>query len=463
MESEHGISFRDALSFAIGGGWGQEEPTGKEVERVRVIRGTDIPSVNMRQFREIPTRYETPSKVEKRRLRPGDIVLEISGGSSSKGQPTGRTVFIDEEVLHGLGGTAIPASFCRLVRVDSRRVLPKFAYYWLQEMYVSGRVFAYEKQSTGISNFQFEQFLDSERLAIPSMSSQEEIVAVLSPLESRQRLLRHTNATLESIAQALFRSWFVDFDPVRAKAEGREPEGMDAATAALFPAEFEDSVLGMIPKGWQVRRIEDLALKVAMGPFGSNIKVSTFVNSGVPVISGQHLRGTLLEDSEFNFITEEHAQKLSGSLVGADDIVLTHAGNIGQVALIPRDAAYRTYVLSQRQFYLRCNQDQASPEHLTYFLRSREGQHVLLANASQVGVPSIARPASYLKSIQVVAPPILIAKAFAEVARATHLSISLNRRRIALLEQVRGALLPRLISGKLRFPEVQAQLEEAIT
>jgi len=71
-------------------------------------------------------------------------------------------------------------------------------------------------------------------------------------------LLRQTNATLESIAQALFRSWFIDFDPVRAKQAGREPEGMDAATAALFPAEFEESAPGLIPKGWKVGTVRDV-------------------------------------------------------------------------------------------------------------------------------------------------------------------------------------------------------------
>src|SRR5690606_8646078 len=77
----------------------------------------------------------------------------------------------------------------------------------------------------------------------------------LSALDDRIDLLRRTNVTLEAIAQALFKSWFVDFDPVRAKAEGREPEGMDPATVALFPSEFEESELGLIPKGWRIDEI----------------------------------------------------------------------------------------------------------------------------------------------------------------------------------------------------------------
>jgi len=85
------------------------------------------------------------------------------------------------------------------------------------------------------------------------------LVELLERIEHRIDLLRQTNATLESIAQALFKSWFIDFDPVRAKAEGREPEGMDAAAAALFPAEFEESALGLTPNGWTVRSLDSFA------------------------------------------------------------------------------------------------------------------------------------------------------------------------------------------------------------
>ena len=87
------------------------------------------------------------------------------------------------------------------------------------------------------------------------MSLQVEIATTLGALDDRITLLRETNATLEAIAQALFKSWFVDFDPVRAKMEGRAPEGMDEATAALFPNAFEETELGLVPRGWSINRL----------------------------------------------------------------------------------------------------------------------------------------------------------------------------------------------------------------
>lgn len=143
-----------------------------------------------------------------------------------------------------------------------------------------------------------------------------------------------------------------------------------------------------------------------MGPFGSSIKVETFTDSGIPIISGQHLREAQLTDKDFNFISEEHADSLKNANVYRGDVIFTHAGNIGQVAFIPNNSAYQRYVLSQRQFYLRCNTSLVLPEFVTYYFKTPEGQHRLLANANQVGVPSIARPASYLKTIEIPVPSI---------------------------------------------------------
>ena len=106
---------------------------------------------------------------------------------------------------------------------------------------------------------------------------------------------------------------------------------------------------------WPTATILDVAEKVAMGPFGSNIKVSTFVPEGVPIISGNHLRGYFLEEPEFNYITEEHAERLKNSIV------------------------YDRYVLSQRQFYLRCDETKVVPEFLLMFFHSASGQHELLS------------------------------------------------------------------------------------
>jgi len=105
----------------------------------------------------------------------------------------------------------------------------------------------------------------------------------------------------------------------------------------------------IVNSNWPSAKIEDIAEKVAMGPFGSSIKVETFVPTGVPVISGQHLHGSKVNDCiEFNFITEEHADRLKNANIKRGDIIFTHAGNIGQVAYVPEDSKFDRYVISQR-------------------------------------------------------------------------------------------------------------------
>ncbi len=163
-----------------------------------------------------------------------------------------------------------------------------------------------------------------------------------------------------------------------------------------------------------------------MGPFGSNIKVATFVSSGVPVISGNHLKGLYLTEDNFNYITEEHAKRLKNSIVFPGDVIFTHAGNVGQVAMIPYDCKYPYYMISQRQFYLRCDTSRLLPEFVTYYLHSYEGNGKLLANVSQTGVPSIAQPSTYLKRITIPLPSIEEQKKIVSILALIDKKIALN-------------------------------------
>ncbi|QWD79439.1 restriction endonuclease subunit S [Polynucleobacter sp. MWH-Spelu-300-X4] len=333
---------------------------------------------------------------------------------------------------------------------------PRYCYYLLKSIDFSSM-----NAGSGVPTLN-RNHLHPMRVAKPPVSVQKSISGMLGSLDDRIALLRETNQTLEAIAQALFKSWFVDFDPVRAKVEGKLPEGIDAATAALFPDGFEETELGLVPKGWKISTVEEISERVGMGPFGSNIKVETFVESGIPVISGQHLKQLLVEDNTFNFITLEHAQRLSKSCVQAGDVIFTHAGSIGQVSLLHADSEYNKYVLSQRQFFLRCNSSLISPEWIVYYFKSAAGQHQLLANTSQVGVPSIARPVSYLKSIRLIVPSSQINQKFAAIVAPTHNLIISNRKHISTLTALRDTLLPRLISGQLHIADAEVELEKAI-
>jgi len=275
---------------------------------------------------------------------------------------------------------------------------------------------------------------------LPLLPEQKAIAAVLSAFDDKIELLREQNETLETLAQTIFKQWFVHFNfPDQNGKPYRENGG-----------EMVDSELGEIPKGWKCKEIKTVADRIAMGPFGSNIKVSTFVDKGVPVISGQHLHGTMLTDGSNNFITPEHAEKLKNSRVVPGDIIFTHAGNIGQVSIIPKNAKYQEYVISQRQFFLRVDKERASNWFLLMFFKSRMGQHLLLSNSSQVGVPSIARPSTHLKSIRLPFPTKEIQNKFEKLTIAIMDKIHFNHTLIEQLSKTRDTLLPKLMNGEIR-------------
>ena len=206
---------------------------------------------------------------------------------------------------------------------------------------------------------------------------------------------------------------------------------------------------------WPTATILDVAKKVAMGPFGSNIKISTFVPEGVPIISGNHLRGYFLEEPEFNYITEEHAERLKNSIVFSHDLIFTHAGNIGQVAMIPDGCKYDRYVLSQRQFYLRCDETKVVPEFLLLFFHSASGQHELLSYANQTGVPSIAQPASNLKKIPFKYPPMHEQLMWQKQVHPLLSQYLNNRLENERLSSLRDTLLPKLMSGELDVSDIE--------
>ena len=191
--------------------------------------------------------------------------------------------------------------------------------------------------------------------------------------------------------------------------------------------------------GYETYRIADLIDEIAMGPFGSNIKVSCFVDSGVPVLNGSNLEGFSLSEKTFRYVTREKADSLNKANAHRGDIVITHRGTLGQIVFIPQDSKYDRYVISQSQFRVRCN-DKVLPEYLVYYFHTPIGQHKLLSNASQVGVPALARPSSTFQQIEVVLPELSIQKRVVEIISTIQKKIANNQELNDNLQQQASAL-----------------------
>ena len=208
-------------------------------EFVRLQRGHDLTASEQRPGSVPVMGSAGPNGTHSEPLAQGPgVVIGRSGAS------VGRVHFSEADYW--------PHNTCLYV-TDFLGNSPRFAYYLLQTLNLA----VYNSGSAQPSLNR--NFIYSIPVRAPLRSEQDEIVEVLQGLDHRIALLRETNATLEAIAQALFKSWFVDFDPVHAKQQGLAPAGMDEATAALFPDSFEESELGPVPKGWTVRALDDVA------------------------------------------------------------------------------------------------------------------------------------------------------------------------------------------------------------
>lgn len=173
MESELGLIpkgwnlklFGELLDKTIGGDWGKEEPDEKHTEQVMIIRGTDIPTLQKGGIEKVPIRFVESKKLKTRKLQEGDIVIEVSGGSPT--QPTGRSILLTNNIINRLNNVVEPASFCRLFRPKTKNL----SYYLSQHLlyiYADGKTWLYQNQSTGISNFQTNVFLEKELIPIPN-------------------------------------------------------------------------------------------------------------------------------------------------------------------------------------------------------------------------------------------------------------------------------------------------------
>ncbi|PXX12577.1 type I restriction enzyme S subunit [Nitrosomonas ureae] len=184
---------------------------------------------------------------------------------------------------------------------------------------------------------------------------------------------------------------------------------------------------------WRKCKLSDVAVKFAMGPFGSNIKAENFTNTGVPVIRGTNLNYYRYVDGKFVYLTEEKANQLKSSNCFSGDIVVTHRGTLGQVGLIPF-GKFDRYVISQSGMKVTVNPKFLDSNFLLYFFKSNIGQNELLQHESQVGVPSISNPLTSLKSVSLNLPPIEEQKAIASVLSSLDDKIDLLHRQNKTLE-----------------------------
>ncbi|MEG0936421.1 restriction endonuclease subunit S [Comamonas sp.] len=362
--------------------------------------------------------------------------------------------------VHYANGDYWPHNTCLYV-TDFLGNNPRFAYYLLGAQNLS----SYNSGSAQPSLNR--NFIYTKELTIPSVQEQGKIVAFLAALDDRIALLRETNATLEAMAQALFKSWFVDFAPVHAKQQGRAPEGMDAATAALFPDGFEESELGMVPKGWKLLPFGEFLSHTIGGDWGSDVPDETN-DTRVAII-----RGTDIPDLQacsesrvpIRFTTQK---KLKSRQLQAGDIVIEVSGGskeqpTGRSILITEEILARfDCPLEPASF---CRLFRPSQISLSYLLAQhlsfiyKQGKTWEYQNQS-TGIANF-QTTHFLETELVAVPTDDVLEKFCEIV--VPMVKKMNSPQIEQLGKLRDILLPRLISGQLRLPEAQELAQAVVT
>lgn len=319
---------------------------------------------------------------------------------------------------------------------------PSFAYYLLQTLNLASFNSGSAQPSLN------RNFLYSIPLKIPPRGEQDNIVALLRSLDDRITLLRQTNTTLEAIAQALFKSWFVDFDPVRAKMEGRAPEGMDEATAALFPDALEESELGWVPKGWRMGEVGDFA----------QLKKGT-VNPGIqPDTVFEHFSLPAFDDGQRPVIEQGVTIKSNKTPVPSDAVLLSklnpHIPRIWLPGTSGRNAICSTEFLVFQPTAASCRELIYCAFSSTTFIARLQQLVTGTSNSHQRIKPD------QVAKIEHVVPTPTVVKAFESLAAPLFERVHANRLQAQTLATLRDTLLPRLISGQLRLPEAQALAAE---
>ena len=379
----------------------------------------------------------------------GDVVF------TSKGT-VGRFGYVTENIQRFVYSPQL----CFWRSLDRQSIHPRFLFYWIQgkEFY---RQYKSVSQKTDMAEYVSLSDQRSMEMTLPDLGSQKAIAHILSTLDDKIELNRKTNETLEAMAKALFKSWFVDFDPVRAKAEGR-PTGLPAEISDLFPDSFEDSELGEIPSGWRVFELGDCSLHIESGtrPKGGIDKNLAF---GIPSIGAESISPIGQFDfSKTKWVDAAFAQSAGRGWIQNYDVALyKDGGKPGEFR--PRTALYGDgfpfdkAMVNEHVFLLRSSQ---LGQPYLYYLFNFD---LVLAQIIHKGSSKGAQPGLNQEEVRTSS----FVKPDKKVLDVFNLTIEPSIRKQLLLgkdcqvlSQLRDALLPKLISGEIRIPDAEKMLEE---
>jgi len=325
--------------------------------------------------------------------------------------------------------------------VDPRKADFRYVYHQLRLARPQLRTLATGAAQQNLSG----ALMKSLRLPLPPLPEQKRIAHILGTLDDKIDLNRRMNATLEGISRAIFKSWFVDFDPVRQKAAGKQPVGMDAKTAALFPNSFEDSEIGEVPSGWRVAPLDEVAdylngLALQKYPAGDG--------TTLPVIKIAQLRKGDATDADRcnDAVPSEY-------VIDDGDVLFSWSGSLEVVIWCGGRGA-----LNQHLFKVT---SRSYPKWFYYLWTLHHlADFRLIAADKATTMGHIQR--KHLTVAKVIVPSTSCVEGMTRTMEPLLLQSTRTRKESRTLAALRDTLLPKLLSGEIRVPEAEKAVEEAI-
>ncbi|MDC0183752.1 restriction endonuclease subunit S [Candidatus Poseidoniales archaeon] len=408
----NGIAFRD-IDFT---------PEGKPVIKIAEMKSgiSENTGLTMNEFDE------------KYRVVSGDLLFSWSGSPKTSIFPLiweGPAGWLNQHIFKVVPKEGISQDFLHLLLICLNREL----------------IFlASNRMTTGLGHVT-KSDLQRLRVNLPSKKERENIVRAAYPILSLESELKWTSDVNESIIQALFKSWFIDFDPVKAKSDGKLPYGMDEETAALFPDSFEDSKFGEIPEGWSVINMGEGLDLLKDGDHTPPKRVK----EGIPFYSGKDVNnGYFLDKDKPTYVTKEYHDWFHRKWepkIG--DILIASVGSVGKTAIVREDDF--PFILQRSVALLRPNQ-KINSEYLLYYMQSQPIQWLI----ESLSVRSVQATLSLtdIGRIPLLVPPIQILEKFRGICSLLHSQIDSKIDSVSNLNNLRETLLPRLMSGELELP-----------
>jgi len=368
-------------------------------------------------------------KLRSAEVQQGDVLLNITGD----GVTFGRSCIVPEDILPACVNQHVAIIRLKPDLCESGYLLSFFTHP-LTKIYIESF------NSGGSRRAVTKGHIEALKIPIPPLAEQQAIAQTLGALDDKIELNYKIASTLEGVARATFKSWFIDFDPVRAKADGRAPVGIDAATAALFPDSFEKVQGHEMPRGWQLCKLSNIA-NIIMGqsPPGDSYNKD---GNGLPFYQGAR-------DFEFRFPKRRVFCTKPTRFAQANDVLLSVRAPVGRLNIAEEKCAVGRGISAIR----------LKNEHggFLYYLLIENQFQLDRFDAEGTVFGSVSK--DDLGGMNIIRPDSALVKQFNQFVQLLDAQIMLNHQQSRLLEKTRNTLLPQLLSGKLRVRDAERAAE----